>query len=179
MIGKGPSGTTSLVAALSYVTLRWFSSYPWYKWDISIKLFSPCQSARFSRRKMRSYPNVRFLCSCNAEWLGPDTCSGLQGKGAVTISPCRGSPPHSQLSVGSSKLICQLIWQRLNFQSNQKTMYTVCFNWVKLRNGRSGLTLHKKVYGSHFGTNLVFKRNCITATSKEYPNATYSSPNSF
>lgn len=87
--------------------------------------------------------------------------------------------PHSQLSIRSSKLICQLIWQRLNFQLNQQTMYTVCFNWVKLRNGRARLTLHKKVHGNLFGTNSVFKLNCISAMSQEYPNATCFSPNSF
>lgn len=86
VLGKGPSGNTSLVAALPYANLRWFSSYSWYKWDTSIKLFSPCWSAKFSRRKMRSYPNVCSLCCRNAEWLSPGTCSGLQGKGDTTTS---------------------------------------------------------------------------------------------
>lgn len=133
---------------------------------------------RLSRRKMRSYPNVHFSCSCNVEWLSPGMCGGLQGKGRITISPWWASP-HSQLSIRSSKLICQLIWQRLNFQLNQQTMYTVCFNWGKVRNGRSRLTLHKKVHGSLFGTNSMFKLNCISAMSQKDPNATYSSPNSF
>lgn len=50
VIGKGPSDTNYLVEALSYATLRWFSSNSWSnKWDININPFSSCQTARFSR----------------------------------------------------------------------------------------------------------------------------------
>lgn len=88
------------------------------------------------------------------------------------LSPC------SQFFNRSTKIICQLIWQRLNFQANQQIMYTVHFNWTKLRNGRTGLALHKEVHGSHFGTNSVCKLSCISAMIQEYPNAVYPSPNS-
>lgn len=97
----------------------------------SIFILSDCQ---VFKRKMRTYSNVHFSCSWHAEHLSSGMHSGLQGKEVVTIFPCWGSPPHFQLSIRSSKLTCQLIWQRLNFQSNQKTMYIVCFNWLKLGN---------------------------------------------